>query len=136
MSAKPIFDKEAFCEHCGDLEPYSMTFNDDGVWWCQWCVRTDPEEYGVENVNWEESQEQEKQHQAKYYESKVKSLSPKNFEFITCEAGDWEVLKLNGEIVAEGHSINRHQWVEILKDLGCNFEEREISDEDMEMGEY
>lgn len=58
-------------------------------------------------------------------------------EFITCVAGDWEVLKLNGVIVAEGHKIHEDEWLGLLKqEFGCEVMETELSDEDMEMGNY
>ena len=59
-------------------------------------------------------------------------------ELITCESGDWEVLRaISGEdFEHEGHSIPSHGWIELLEILGFNVEEKEISDEDMEYGRY
>ena len=30
------YKKEPYCEHCGDLEPFTATF-EDGASWCIWC---------------------------------------------------------------------------------------------------
>ncbi len=57
-------------------------------------------------------------------------------ELITCESGDWEVLKVDGEVRYEGHSIKIYECLELLEELGCDIFEKEISDDDMEMGDY
>ena len=59
-------------------------------------------------------------------------------ELITCESGDWEVLRLNNgeDFEANGHSISNYEWVILLGYLGFEVEEKEISDEDMEEGNY
>lgn len=57
-------------------------------------------------------------------------------EIITCPTGDWEVLKFNGELFADGHSIRQHDWIELLRKLGHEVIETEISDEQMENGDY
>ena len=59
-----------------------------------------------------------------------------NIEFVTCERGDWEVLKLNGEVFDAGHSIPPFKWIDLLRELGFTVEEKEISDEDMEEGNF
>lgn len=57
----------------------------------------------------------------------------KNFdttiELIVCPDGDWEVLKIDGEIFEQGHSI---QWEEVIRFLGYNFKETCISNKEME----
>lgn len=65
-------------------------------------------------------------------------MSKPLIELITCESGDWEVLRTNfGEdFKYEGHSIPDGVWVKLIEQLGYEVETREISDEDMEMGEY
>lgn len=58
-------------------------------------------------------------------------------EIISCESGDWEVLKVDDEIYYEGHSIPNEIWIRLLRgklDVECV--ESDISDEDMEMGNY
>ena len=63
-------------------------------------------------------------------------------ELITCEAGDWEILRMDGkesfisDYEAEGHSISNYDWIQLLKVLGFEVTEKEISDEDMEDGRY
>ena len=59
-------------------------------------------------------------------------------ELITCESGDWEILRVNlGEdFQAEGHRLNSWDWIGLLDLLGYKVEERKISDEDMENRRY
>jgi len=57
-------------------------------------------------------------------------------ELITCDSGDWSVLKMNNVVEYEGHSISDFEWVELIRNLGFKVEEKEISNEDMEMGNY
>ena len=58
-------------------------------------------------------------------------------QLISSESGDWKVLKVNGVIRYEGHSIAEHEWLELIhKDFTVDCEEIEISDEEMESGEY
>lgn len=65
-------------------------------------------------------------------------MSKPFIELITCQSGDWEVLRMDyGEgFDCEGHSISKYDWIELLNVLGFKVETREISDEDMEMGNY
>lgn len=59
-------------------------------------------------------------------------------ELIICESGDWEVLRLNyGEdFNRENHSISNYDWIKLLDLIGLKVEVREISDRDMEEGNY
>lgn len=57
-------------------------------------------------------------------------------EVITCESGDWDVLKLNEETIAEGHSLSIHDWFTVLDKLDVLIGQRCISDKDMESGNY
>ena len=59
-------------------------------------------------------------------------------KLITCNSGDWSVLRVNlGEdFERQGHSISKWDWIDLLKLLGYKVETREISDEDMEYGNY
>lgn len=57
-------------------------------------------------------------------------------EYITCPQGDWVVLKIKGETYYEGHSIPDHVWLGILEDNKIKIKETEISDEQMETGDY
>lgn len=58
----------------------------------------------------------------------------KKIEIITCESGDWEILKVDGEEVASGHSLSNQDWIDMLYEhFNMNVVETEISDEDMEM---
>ena len=45
--------------------------------------------------------------------------------------GNWEILECNG-FKASGHSISEHDWCDLLRYLGHDVEEKEISDEEME----
>lgn len=58
-------------------------------------------------------------------------------ELITCECGDWEVLKVDGKVFYEGHKIESDVWIELLsKTVGIEVKEKEISNEDMENENY
>lgn len=59
----------------------------------------------------------------------------KKVKFITCEGGDWEVLKIDDKIHYENHNIPSYIWLKLLKD-NYEVEEIELNDEDMEMGNY
>lgn len=65
-------------------------------------------------------------------------MNEKHIELITCDSGDWEVLRLHGDKVFErsGHSIHSNDWILLLKKLGFTVKEKCISDEDMEEGNY
>lgn len=65
-------------------------------------------------------------------------MSKPLIELITCESGDWSILRVNNEedFEASGHSISNFDWIELLNLLGFEVEVKEISDEDMEMGNY
>ena len=65
-------------------------------------------------------------------------MSKPFIELISCESGDWEILRVNfGEdFFREGHSISNYDWINLLKILGYNIEAKEISDEDMEYRKY
>lgn len=63
-------------------------------------------------------------------------MSKPQIELITSNSGDWEVLKIDSEIFAENHRLSSYDWVRFLDKLGYKIEEIEISDEDMEMGNY
>ena len=63
-------------------------------------------------------------------------MSKPQIKLITCNSGDWEVLKIDGEIFAENHRLSSYDWVRFLNKLGYKIKEIEISDEDMEMGNY
>lgn len=65
-------------------------------------------------------------------------MSKPLIELITCDSGDWEILRMNlGEDFAyEGHSIPNGVWIKLLEQLGYMVETNCISDENMENGEY
>lgn len=51
------------------------------------------------------------------------------------ECADWEALYINGELVAEGHSLSADRVLKcIAKPLDCKVEQIEISDEVAEIG--
>lgn len=57
-------------------------------------------------------------------------------ELIKCESGDWIVLKLNGKVIEEGHSIPDMAWLELVSNLDAYAIHRTVSDKDMEEGKY
>lgn len=52
-------------------------------------------------------------------------------ELIGCTEGDWEVLIVDNEIFAEGHSIPVHEWLRLISKWDKT-KERTISDKAME----
>ena len=49
----------------------------------------------------------------------------------TNESGDWAILQYE-DFEREGHVITGSDWIDLLKYLGYEVEEKEISDEEME----
>lgn len=49
----------------------------------------------------------------------------------TNESGDWAILKYK-DFKREGHQISDENWIDLLKCLGYEAEDKEISDEEME----
>lgn len=47
----------------------------------------------------------------------------------SCSSSDWVILSINGDEYTQGHSID---YLQLLKDLGYNMIQTELSDEDME----
>lgn len=57
------------------------------------------------------------------------------FTLVRPECGDWEALYINGKLVREGHSLSAWQVLECIeKNLVCEIDSIEISDEVAEMG--
>ena len=57
-------------------------------------------------------------------------------EHITCEGGDYEVLKFDGEIWYEGNSIPSYEWLQLLKVRFVDVVSTEVTDKQMEEGDY
>lgn len=57
-------------------------------------------------------------------------------ELITCESGDWVIIKLNGDIIEEGHSIPSTSWLRLLDKLNVSTSMKKISDEAMENRDF
>jgi hypothetical protein len=57
------------------------------------------------------------------------------FTLVHPESGDWEALYINGKLVRETHRIDAWEVLEcIKKNLVCEIESVEISDEAAEIG--
>lgn len=52
---------------------------------------------------------------------------------ITCEAGDWTGLYLDGKLFSQGHSIPHFEWLQLLRKLGV--ETYEFYESDGQFGE-
>jgi hypothetical protein len=59
-------------------------------------------------------------------------------DLITCESGDWQILRVNyGEdFEVGGHSLSSWDWIRLVNLLGFEVEEKVISDKDMENCNY
>ncbi len=58
-----------------------------------------------------------------------------NIEYITCESGDWEILKVDDEYFFSGHNIPTHVWLYLLEGLSnvnIVVKRTELTDEEME----
>ena len=55
-----------------------------------------------------------------------------NITLTTSESGDWSILSVNGKEFASGHSITKHDWIDLIRYLGCNIEYVMLSDSEME----
>lgn len=69
-----------------------------------------------------------------YVVEKRINMSKPLIELITNESGDWEILRmdLGEDFEHRGHSTPNHVWIKLLKRLGYEVDQIEISDEDME----
>lgn len=56
------------------------------------------------------------------------NLSNTKIEIITCDAGDWVIVKVDDKIFDQGHSVN---FVELLKFLGYEIKHTNVSDDEM-----
>jgi hypothetical protein len=68
------FDKEAFCEHCMEMEPYTAITLDG---WCLWCcdlIDTLPDTLK------EAIQKKQKQKQIEYYKKRIKELERESMD--------------------------------------------------------
>lgn len=62
-----------------------------------------------------------------------------HIEHISNESGDWVVLKVDGEEYYSGHSIPDFIWMTLLHTVSgktISSSSKEISDEEMEEGDY
>lgn len=59
-------------------------------------------------------------------------------DYISCPSGDYYILKMDGRIFSEGHSISAGTFLELLADYceGVTVHFIEVSNEDMEEGNY
>lgn len=60
----------------------------------------------------------------------------KKVRVTTNTSGDWFVVGVDGDPVAEGHSISKNDIRDLILALGHEYEEVEISDDLMEEGDF
>ena len=67
------FYKDAFCEHCGVLEPFTavVEYEDGAPPYCLWCAHADGE-ITVAKIN--EAEREEAKHKIKYFKVRIKEL--------------------------------------------------------------
>lgn len=71
-------EEDAFCEHCLELEPYTLCWDDGGCSWCMTCAQCgdfDFEHTAKEVKEWEKKAQEK---QLEYYRGKVKQLESSN----------------------------------------------------------
>ena len=59
-------------------------------------------------------------------------MASNKIKLTTNESGDWSILEYDGCFEASGHSLSNSDWIDLLKYLGYEVEQKEISDEEME----
>lgn len=50
----------------------------------------------------------------------------------TCDSGDWNVLEVDGEFFAAGHTFSEYDWLDLLNLVGIQAIRIQISDKEME----
>ena len=71
------FSEDAWCEHCGKLEPYSAVIGDECTQWCTVCQDAN---YGLPKELLEEIEEKEVAAKILYYAKKLKESQKKQKE--------------------------------------------------------
>lgn len=78
MEQKIVVEEECFCEHCGDLEPFSLVYSDEGAYWCMDCAQYN-EEFNT-LFTWTDIKEKESESISKkiqYFSNRIHSLAEK-----------------------------------------------------------
>ena len=65
--------EECDCEHCGNLEPFEITWSDGGTWWCLDCA-TYNDDYKMTDEFELELKTKMLQLKKEYYETKLKEI--------------------------------------------------------------
>lgn len=64
-------------------------------------------------------------------------LNQKRIGLVSWEGGDWYQLWLldgaNSRIVAEGHEITRHDWIDLLSECGVTVQQSHVDDDEGEL---
>ena len=72
---KPYIEFSADCEHCGRLEPFTLTFFDGSTYWCRWCADTfDDFHDEFEYKDIEKLLEQQRVLKIEYYTKRIAKL--------------------------------------------------------------
>lgn len=58
-------------------------------------------------------------------------MASNKIKVTTCESGDWSILQYE-DFETSGHSLSNNDWIGLLRFLGYEVNEEEISDEEME----
>ena len=68
-------DEEPFCEHCYDLEPFTLTWEEeDGCTWCMACATCGDFDFEHNKEEIEEWEEKARQAKVAHFEGRVKEL--------------------------------------------------------------
>lgn len=73
-------NENSWCEHCGDLEPYDLTYT-EGTCWCEHCFKANPGSWEIEDPTeeeWKELNESERIAKIKYFTNRLVQLSGEN----------------------------------------------------------
>ena len=69
-----VFVEDPFCEHCGDLEPYSVMISDGGTYWCEMCADANGYLPDDDDPIWQEIKDIECTAKIKFHEKELKRL--------------------------------------------------------------
>ena len=68
-----FIEYDSDCEHCRNLEPYSIMWCDGGTWWCLDCARM-MDEFNLTEKEIEILKEMSRKKKIEYYKDKIKGL--------------------------------------------------------------
>ena len=66
-----VYNEECFCEHCGELEPHTATYEDNNTYWCLSCGLVNNE---ITTEEADKAVQREILHKIKHFECRINNL--------------------------------------------------------------